>query len=327
VALVHRRRLLTTLAAATILPTRLRAAERLEVVCFPGATSLPLVAANRQGFFRKRDLDLAITFTPNSQQLREGLASGRYHVAHAAVDNAVAMQELTGTRIAVVVGGDNGFNSLFAQAGIETIGALRGALVTVDAPNTAYAFQLYKMLQLNGLSRSDYTIRSVGATDLRLEAMLTDKQQAASMLSLGSAARARAAGFKDLGRAVDVIGPYLASSGFVLRERAQADGDVLARYVAAYIEGVRWVRNRDNKDAVVNVLVDQYRLDRALAEPVWAILSDERTGVTRDAEIDVEGFANVLALRAELEGQWGGHAPAPGTYIDDRHYRAALKSL
>jgi hypothetical protein len=38
-------------------------------------------------------------------------------------------------------------------------------------------------------------------------------------------------------------------------------------------------------------------------------------------------FKNVLKLRAEIEGQWGGKPPAPDKYIDLSYYNKALAGL
>jgi hypothetical protein len=50
-------------------------------------------------------------------------------------------------------------------------------------------------------------------------------------------------------------------------------------------------------------------------------------GFAADARLDMEGFKNVLKLRAEVEGQWGGHPPAPEKYYDSTYYAAALAKL
>jgi len=39
------------------------------------------------------------------------------------------------------------------------------------------------------------------------------------------------------------------------------------------------------------------------------------------------GFNNTLKLRAEIEGQWGGHAPPAEKYIDLSYYDRALSSI
>jgi hypothetical protein len=41
----------------------------------------------------------------------------------------------------------------------------------------------------------------------------------------------------------------------------------------------------------------------------------------------MQGFRNMLSLRAEMEGQWGGVAPAPDKYLDLSFYDRALSSL
>jgi hypothetical protein len=41
----------------------------------------------------------------------------------------------------------------------------------------------------------------------------------------------------------------------------------------------------------------------------------------------MQGFRNVLALRAEIEGSWGGKAPGPERYLDLGYYDRALKRL
>ena len=68
------------------------------------------------------------------------------------------------------------------QPDIASVKDLRGKTVIVDSPNTAFAFQVFQMLKLNGLNKGDYEVRSVGGTQRRFEAMKSDKTAAASTL-------------------------------------------------------------------------------------------------------------------------------------------------
>src|ERR1043166_712290 len=68
----------------------------LRVKMFPGAQALPVIAAASQGLFEHHGLKVEVLFTVNSQEQRDGLASGDFQIAQAAVDNAVAMVELAG---------------------------------------------------------------------------------------------------------------------------------------------------------------------------------------------------------------------------------------
>jgi hypothetical protein len=41
----------------------------------------------------------------------------------------------------------------------------------------------------------------------------------------------------------------------------------------------------------------------------------------------MDGFRNVLALRAELQGAWGGTPPLPEKYVDLSYYQRALTAI
>lgn len=303
------------------------AATKLDVMIFAGVQNLPLFAAQAQGYFARRGLAVQTHVAPGSQELRDGLAAGRYQIVHTSVDNAVAMAELAKVDIVVLMGGDNGFNNLFVQQDVRSLADLRGRTVLVDAPNTAFAIMLYKALALNGLKRGDYEIKSVGATRFRLEGMQKEKSYAAAMLNLPFSIQARRAGLKDMGVAVDMIGPYLSTTGFTLRNWPAANADTLTRYIQAYVEGLRWALTPANREAAVGLLAAGLKLPTDIARETYDIGIHLMTGFARDAKVDMEGFRNVLKLRAEIEGQWGGNPPPPERYLDLSHYERAMKGM
>src|SRR5712671_4986612 len=300
----------------------------LKVKIFPGAQALPLIAAASQGIFQKRGLNVELLFTQNSQELRDDLAAGRVQIVHSAVDNAVAMVERGKHDAVIVSGGDSSMNEFFVQPEVRSGADLKGRILVVDAPNTAYALQAKKVLLLSGLRQGvDYSLKVVGNTPLRYRAMLEDKQMAATMLNPPFSVEAPGAGLKSLGRAVDLIGPYQASGAFVLRAWAKANADTLQRYLAAYIESTRWVRAKEHRETSIKMLVERFKLEPKVAEQTLALLLDPKFGLAPDARFDVAGFRNVLALRAEIEGDWGGKPPAAERYYDLGYYERALKQL
>lgn len=298
----------------------------LEVIVFEGVQNLPLFAAQARGEFARRGVEINLHFTPNSWTLRDGLADGRYHVAHTAVDNAIAMVELAGKDVAVVMGGDSGFNALFLQPDVPSLEALRGRTVLVDAPNTAFALVLYRILALKGLQRSDYEAKSVGATPLRLKAMQEDRSAAAAILNLPFRIHAERAGLKNAGEATAFVGPYLSTSAFVLRPWARANADLLVRYLQSYVAGLRWALDPANRPAAIALLSERLRLEPSIAEQAYAIATAPG-GFALDGAVDMEGLQNVLRLRAQVEGQWGGVAPPAERYVELSYHEQALKGL
>jgi ABC-type nitrate/sulfonate/bicarbonate transport system substrate-binding protein len=303
------------------------AAESIKVMVFPGISNLPLFAAQSQGFFQKRGLNVEVLNTPNSEELRLGLTQGRHQIAHAGVDNAVALAETGKADVAVVIGGHGGFGRLFVQPDVQSLAALRGRTVVVDAPNTAYALVLYKMLQDNGLQRGDYTVNPAGGTASMLGALLKDKANAAAIISPPFAFRAEREGLKDLGPVKDAIGAYQFDAGFVMRPWARANADTLVRYIQAYVEGCRWALDQVNRAAAIELLSGRLKLSPSDAERTYQLIVDPKNGIERDARLDLDGFRNTLKLRAEIEGQWGGAPPQADRYVDESYYRRALAEL
>jgi ABC-type nitrate/sulfonate/bicarbonate transport system substrate-binding protein len=294
---------------------------KLSVIVFAGMQNLPIFAAQAEGFFAKRGLSVDLKFTANSDELRGGLAEGRYQIAHSAVDNAFALKDKANVDIAVVMGGDNSFNHLLVQPDINSLADIKGKTVVVDAINTAYAFQLYEMLRQKGLNKGDYEIKMAGGTALRLEAMTKDKAMAAAMMNPPFSVRAEKAGLKDAGTATAALGAYQGSSAFVLRSWGRANSDTLVRYIQAYIEGLRWSSDPKNKAQAVALLAERLKLPQDIAAASYESTID---GFNRDGAIDLEGVKNVLKLRAQFEG---GAPASPDQYLDPSYYQKAIAGL
>jgi ABC-type nitrate/sulfonate/bicarbonate transport system substrate-binding protein len=303
-------------------------ATKIRVNTFPNAKALPVYVGLAKGLFAKYGLDVELENTTSSQSQRDGLAAGRFQIAHAALDNAVAMIEVAKHDVVIVSGGDSGMNEFFVQAGISSFADLKGKTIVVDAPDTAYALQAKKLLLQNGLREgTDYAVKQVGAVSFRYKAMIEDKTNAAGILNLPYTVEAAEHGLKSLGGLVDLLGPYQAAGAFVMRPWARDNGPPLERYLAAYVEAVRWIRDRDNRTAAVDLLVEKLKLDRKIAERTYDLLAVPTTGFTPDARFDVEGFRNMLALRAEIERKPDTEAAAPERYVDLHYYDGAMKLL
>jgi tripartite-type tricarboxylate transporter receptor subunit TctC/ABC-type nitrate/sulfonate/bicarbonate transport system substrate-binding protein len=316
--------LVTIVFAAWLAPAA--AADVVRVNAFPNAKALPLHVGEAKGVFAKHGLTVQLSFTENSSKQREGLASGTFDIAHAAVDNAVAMVEVSGHDVLIVTGGDSGMNEFFVQPHIRTFTDLRGKILVVDAPNTAYALLAKKILQKHGMQEGrDYTVKPVGRGELRLKAMVESKDNTAAILNLPFTIQAEQLGMKSLGTTVDMLGPYQANGAFVMRPWARANGRLLERYIAAYVESLRWALAPANREESVALLMEKLKLSREIAERTYRALADPSRGFTPDAAFNREGFRNVLSLRAEMEG--GKSSAPPERYFDLSYYERALASL
>jgi len=288
---------------------------------------LPVVAAEMNGTFAKFGIEVEVSPAPNSDAMRAALAEGKADIAHAAVDNSVAMV-LTGADVVIVMGGEGSLNELFVQPDIHSAAELRGKILIVDAVNTAYALQMKKILLLNGLQAGrDYEMKPYGATPQRLVAMREHKEFAGSMLGPPASIVAKGEGFVSLGSTQKLIGPYQSYGAFVQRKWASEHKDTLVRYLAAYIEAQRWLMAPANKQKVIELMMKESKIPADVAGETYAVLIEGQGGYAADARFDLDGFKNVLKLRAEVEGQWDGHPPAPEKYYDSSYYDAAVAKL
>jgi ABC-type nitrate/sulfonate/bicarbonate transport system substrate-binding protein len=298
----------------------------LKVMVFPGLANLPLFVGQQQGFFAQRGLSVEILNTPNSDVLRNGLAEGNHQLVVAGVDNAVAMS-VAGHDIGILIGGDSAFNALYAKPEIRDWADLRGKTLIVDAPNTAYAVVGYKMLEMNGLPRGSYTVCPTGGTFARYELMFNDPTAHASMLNPPFSLQAEDRGLKRLASVTEVVGPYLGNAGWAMREWSRQNPDVVTRYLAAYVEGIRFMLAPANEAATVAIIAERLRLPPDLARRNLALLTAPGTGSAPDGRFDLEGFRNVLKIRAEVLGSWGGTPPPPERFLDLGYWERAVASL
>ena len=301
-------------------------AQPLRINAFPNAKALPLHTGVAQGIFARHGIAAELSFTGNSTRQREGLAKGSIDIALAAVDNAVAMVEVAKQDVVIVTGGDSGMNEFYVQPYVRSFGDLKGRILVVDAPDTAYALLAKKILAKHGLAAGkDYTVKPVGRGELRLKAMAQDKENAAAILNLPFTIQAEELGLKSLGATVEMLGPYQANGAFVQRAWAKANGELLERFIAAYVESLRWAMSPANREASIAMLMEKLTLSRSIAERTYRTLADPSRGFTPDARFDRVGFDNMLALRAEMEG---GRAPASADrYFDLSYYDRALARL
>jgi ABC-type nitrate/sulfonate/bicarbonate transport system substrate-binding protein len=298
----------------------------LKVIAFAGGWNLPIWVAQRQGFFEQQGLAVQVSYTPNSGLLVNGLMSGRFDLALAAIDNLIAYQEgqgdgppLQDPDLVAVMGVDNGFLSVVAQPSLTTMAALRQRKLAVDSLNTGFAFVLRELLQKSGIAESEVSFVRGGATELRFQGLLAGLHDA-TLLRTPFDILATERGFRVLATA-DTLGPYLGTSGMVRRSWARDHEATLVGFLRAYLDAMRWLHDPANRGVAEALLVANIRdMTPALATRSAEILLAERGGLLRDLQIDAAAVRTVLALRLKY-GQ-PAHALGDVDRYVDLSYRA-----
>jgi ABC-type nitrate/sulfonate/bicarbonate transport system substrate-binding protein len=301
------------------------APQKIRVLCL--ARPLPVIIAESRGFLAKYGIEVEYLVRPSSESLRSDLAAGKGDVAFLAVDNDVAMVDSAGVDVVIVMGAESSENEIIAQPGTKSIADLRGHTLLVDATNTAYALELKKVLQMNGmLPGKDYELKPVGSTPFRLQAMREHREYAAAVMNPPFSIMAKQGGMVSLGSMRALLGADLDRGTFALRTWTRGNSDLLERYLAAYVEGQRWLMAPSNRQQVVKLVMKESNLPEATAGD-WYAAMVQNGGYAKDAAFDVEGFKKTLQLREEIEAGGNGAAPEAEKYYDLSYYRAALSKI
>jgi len=281
-------------------------AKLVTVNVFPGGFNWPIYVGQDKGFFEKHDLAVEIQGTPDSVTQMTDFSLGKFDIAMTAIDNIVAYVEGQGQapigpqpEFFGFMGVDTGFLSLVAVPGITSIEDLRGKTVSVDALTTGYAFVLYEILRRNGLEldKGDYQLVSAGGMVQRWNG-LREGRHHATLLSAPYNLIARNAGFSDLVRATDVIGPYQGNVAATRRSWAANNMGKIVSYVRAFRDSVTWLYEPLNRVEAIEILCRHLpQMPPEIAAASYPELLHPAHGFFKTCELDREGLKCALDLR------------------------------
>lgn len=271
--------------------------------------TLPLMAAQRHGFYRRHGVEVQEERVRSSTQQFEYLLDGRYDVVQTSPDNVANYRYNTGhalgDRIDVqgFLGMDYGLNLvLVARPGIRSARTLKA--VAVDAPDSGFAYVAYAILERAGLKRGKhYDVVPVGGVSQRFQRLLSgDAGFDATLLSGGFETRAANSSYRILGRVREVADPYVGAWTAATGRWLSENGPQAAAFAAAYREATAWCFDPDNGEACLAMLMETPDTSRSLAEQLYRIQLQDEVGNIPDADVVAEGVGNVLALRARYGG-------------------------
>jgi ABC-type nitrate/sulfonate/bicarbonate transport system substrate-binding protein len=295
--------------------------------------SLPLAVAEEHGLYAAHDLEVEFDQVSSSTQQFQYLSDGRYDVVQTSPDNTANYRLNSGNPIGQLVaakgflGLDHGmYLVVVAQPTIESIEQLRGETISVDAPESGFAYVIYKILANHGLQRGvDYDIVSTGGVYDRFVAMVEQGADfAATLMSGGFETRAADRGFVLLDSVHDIYDPYLGVWAAARDQWLEGNADLATDFVAAYRQASDWVFDPLNRDACIERLQRLPNTSPELAERLYEIQVTQGVGNIEGGALDPAGVRNVLSLRDEFGGfeepQDIDELVAPGTELFDRRF-------
>lgn len=280
--------------------------DRVTLIVFPGGFNWPVWVAQERGLFAQRGITVNVVATPGSVFQWTALAKGEAQIAITLMDNVIAYREGQGEpgivvddAVALMALDTRSMPALVTAPEIRTYADLKGKTLAVDALLTGNALVLIGMLARAGLARDDYRLVQAGGVMQRSEAMKRG-EFAGSLFNAPFEGLLRRLGFNALDTAGSLLADFQGQVVATRRAWAEANRPVVEGFLRAISDAVHWLydpRNREEAFAIYNRNIAV--ADAGAAATAYAILLDSVTGFPVDGRIDVEGVAQVLALRAK----------------------------
>ncbi|HSK31808.1 MAG TPA: ABC transporter substrate-binding protein, partial [Candidatus Limnocylindria bacterium] len=196
----------------------------------------------------------------------------------------------------VTIGLKSSFHTLVARPNFKSVAELRGKKVAISNIGATDDLVARALLQRAGLDhRKDAFILSVGASETRLQALISGQMDAAT-LSLPHSVIAKQQGFRFLGSAGDVLHiPFIGLS--TTAAKIQRDRDLVKRVVWAQMDSMHWIKNQ--RQEAIQFLRQFFDTDEATAVEsynVYAPLIIDNVKISAagiKAILDSEGASNM----------------------------------
>jgi len=218
--------------------------------------------------------------------------------------------------------------SIMAKPEIKTWADLKGKTIMVGGPKDNTVFFTRAMARPNGLQDNDYSFQFAGASGARYAALKSGAVDAA-ILTDPFDYNAAQEGYTSL----DTLTPkyvnadnYGYASTVVHRDWARDNGDVLTRFIRAYVKATRWMNDPANQEALFSLLGTKLNLDRPSFDRIYKKnVLDARLWSVEDPVTDsgTQGVENSLVELGSLTQP----TPPPSKYYDMTWWTRAKSSL
>jgi ABC-type nitrate/sulfonate/bicarbonate transport system substrate-binding protein len=285
--------------------------------------SLPILLAERQGYFVREGLDFHTVPVPGGgTRLIDALHDGTADVTHVATAFLIQAALRGSDAVAVVTEFNNPIYSLIAKPEIKTYSDLKGKLIGMAAETGSISVSIRRLLAMNGLQRGDFQTRFVDGTPDRL-ACLNRGDCDAVPLGQPHDFVALRRGHRLLGRSIEAVPRFVYTVTAARRSWAATNKEAVMRYIRALAASFAFIRDPANRDAVVRTIMDTTGFPEANARATLALYFEpERHVLPMRGEIDMKGVEAVIGVLGE-GGVLKPPLPSAERFVDLQYLRAA----
>jgi ABC-type nitrate/sulfonate/bicarbonate transport system substrate-binding protein len=285
--------------------------------------ALPLLVAERQGFFVREGLDFHMVPVPGGgTRLVDALHDGTANITHVATAFLIQAVMKGSDAAAVVSEFNNPVYSLIAKPEIRSYADLKGKLIGVAAETGSITISIRKLLAMHGIRREDFRARFVDGTPDRLVCVTAGDCDAVPLGQPHDFVAMRR-GFRLLGYSTEAAPEFVYTVTAARRSWAAANKDSLVRFARAMAASFAFIRDPANRETVVKTIVATTGFAEANARLTLALYFEpERNVLPMRGEINLRGVATAISFLGEA-GILKAPLPPPERFVDLQYLQAA----
>jgi NitT/TauT family transport system substrate-binding protein len=292
-------------------PAILRAAEVLSIGFVP-ANALHWIGCVllEKGFLKQAGYDPQLSVFQSAPQAMQQLIAGAYQVSSTQPDPLIAAIERGATGIGGFTAPANRADWLLnAQPEIKTLQDLKGKVIGVSALRSSEVWLTQQLLEKAGLKKGDYDFLVAGLSPAKVSA-LQSKAVAASVLFQPSAEVAARLGFPAVAR-YSGLRAFPAVLYTMAKDWAGKNQNG-TRVSQAFQQGHTWLQDRNNQAEAIAIFAKYSKREPEVVAKIYNQFFVDEDVYSKHGEINMEGFANVVADMA-ADGEVIKGAPPPAT--------------
>lgn len=286
-------------------------------------SALQFHLAERKGFFAREGIALEVL------PIEGGAANMVLALSKRVVDitrtaTPYLIQDVLNGSENVAVFGETGtpIYSLITRPEIKDFTDLKGKTVGLSLAVDTISISTRKLMALHGIKDGDFKVKELVGTPAR-SACLKKNQCDAVPLGQPEDFLLMHDGYRRLGVSTEAMTNFQFIVSAVRRSWGNQNKDALIRYARALASSYRYMRDVQNRDEVVRIVMDTTGSSETIARDTLRLYFEPERGVFPKAgEIDVKGFNEVLRIMAEA-GELKLPIPPAERFIDLQYLKAA----
>jgi ABC-type nitrate/sulfonate/bicarbonate transport system substrate-binding protein len=289
-----------------------------------GFNWLPIVIADRQGFFARRGLAVEIKRMGTVDKATAAVKSGELNITITPPEGAIRDAAADGN-LRIIAGNVNRLPlSLIANPRFKSIEQLKGAKLGTSSLTEGTALYTMEVLRQHGLNYpGDYEFAVVGVHPARWKALQEGTIDAAvQLIPLNFVAID--AGWPNLGEVTDYIPEIVFTAIIVDTTWAQAHRDEVIAFLRSVMDATRWLLDPANDDASVALATELTQAEGHYGRQALDYMRKKNV-FAPDLAIPQAAFAKSVELMEKAGLADAATVAGARSVLDDRYRAAAAK--